>query len=147
MAADYTPAIGFGGKLELDTAYPSTPSLVEVGHVRDFGYQINVGEEDVTHQQSSGAAQPFWAEWIPGKVDCTITFDVNYDPGDENHDDTLNDEIGIVRSWTYTFKDGSTLSFPGFYTGIGVSVPNETRNAGDVSIRVTGPPTFVPHTP
>lgn len=137
----HTPAIGFGGKLEIDVAYPSTPSWVEIGHVVDFNTNIDVAEVDVTHQQSASAA-PWWAEFIPGKVSVELSFTCNFDPGVNEHEDTILDEISIMRQFKYTFKDGSVWTFVGFYRTSNLSMPNEDKLAGDVSVRVTGAPTF-----
>lgn len=142
----YQPRIGFGGKLEIDTAYPSTPNWVEVGEVIDFNCNIDIAEVDVTHQQSVTVA-PFYKEWIPGAVSVELSFTVIWDPGATEHENCVLDHLGVTRQFRYTFNDdkgtGDTVwTFAGFYRGPSVSVPNEDKLTSDITIRVTGSPTF-----
>lgn len=140
----FTPAIGFGGKLEIDPDWPTTPDVgyVDVGHVKDFGMNIDVADVDVSHQQSNAGAAPFYGDAKPGKVSLEVTFNCNLDPGATEHEATLLAHIGIIRRWQYTFKDGSVWRFNGFYKTINAAVPAEDRLSGDVTIRITGAPTF-----
>lgn len=137
----YAPAIGFGGKLEIDTDYPATPAWAEIGHVKDFATAIDVTEADVTHQQSATVA-PWWAEYIPGKVSIELSFNCNFDPGANEHENVIFDHLCLVRQFRYTFTDGSVWGFVGFYRGVNPSMPNEEALSADVTIRVTGAPTF-----
>lgn len=151
MVATYTPQIGHGGRLQIDTAHPAAPALVDVGMVVDFGTSIDVAEVDVSHQQSPEASNdtpttphgPFWAEFIPGKITVEVTFTMVADVGQDEHENVILDHVGVIREWQYKFRDESLWTFIGFYKGIGFSVPNEAEGTGDVTIRVTGKPTFV----
>lgn len=137
-----TPAIGFGGKLEIDTAYPAAASWTEIGHIKDFAVAIDVGEAEVTHQQSRTSA-PWWAEYIPGKVSIELSFSCNFDPGADEHENVLLDHLCLIRQYRYTFRDTSVWTFAGFYRSMTPNMPNEEALNADVTIRVTGAPSFV----
>ena len=142
----FEAAIGFGGKLEIDTAYPGTPAYTDVGQVVDFGLSPDVAEVDVTHQQSATSA-PYWAEFIPGKVSVEANFNCIFDPGAAQHQATILDFLGQEKTWRYTFPDdkgtgNSEWTFGGFYRTPNISIPNEDKRSADVTIRVTGAPTF-----
>lgn len=156
MAANFQPAIGFGGQLLIQTDYPADlpGTFTDVGHVIDFGCNIDVAEVDITHQQSATAA-PYYAEYIPGKVSLELTFNCNFDPGDEEHGGdsegtdagTILGYLGQLTRFKYVFDDHasapSTWTFVGFYRTPNINVPNEAQHTADVTIRVTGAPTFV----
>lgn len=132
----YVPAIGFGGKLD-----DVTSGTVNIGHVIDFNFNIDIAEVDVTHQQSDTSA-PFYKEFIPGAVSVEATFTCNWDPGATEHEACVLDNLGAERDFQYTFKDGTTWAFSGFYRSPSIAVPNEDKLTADVGIRITGTPTF-----
>lgn len=142
----FTAAIGFGGKLEIDGAYPSTPNWVEVAAIQEFGINVDVGEADTTHKQSQASA-PWWADFLPGKVSVEATFRCLFDAAAAQHGSSILGHIGVVRQYRYTFTDGSVWSFVGFYKTPAVTVPMEEANAADVTLRVKGAPTFTGYTP
>lgn len=145
--------IGFGGTLEIDTAYnpvdTQTPVWVVIGQIIDFAENKNVAEIDVTHRQSS-AAPPWMSEWKPGKVDVDVTFNVVFDPGSTEHKAVLQDHVGIVRQFRYTFADEdltlttpSVWTFEGFYKTMSTGMPMEDKHTSDVTIRVSGVISYV----
>ena len=147
----FEAAIGFGGKLE----YYTGATWADVGRVVDIRLNVDVAEADASHQQGPqqyNAGPPVvprvpFMEAIPGKASCEVTFNCIFDPGAAQHQATILDFLGQEKTWRYTFPDdkgtgNSEWTFGGFYRTPNISIPNEDKRSADVTIRVTGAPTF-----
>lgn len=147
MATDYEPRIGFGGILKVD--YGS--GLTEIGHVVDVGMNIDIGEAETSHQQgpTQHATTPkAFMEAIPSKAGVELTFNVRFDPGVTEHEDVILDHLAEILEFVYEFDDdkgigtNSKWTFDGFYRSVNPTAPLEDANTADITIRVTGAPTF-----
>jgi hypothetical protein len=134
--ADWGGKIGAGGKLEVNTG-----TFIDVGLVRDFTFNLTVGEEDVTHQQSS-LTPPYAKRYIPGSVNAEVTFSILFDPLAAGHKATVLDLLGLDKPFKYTFADGSVWTFTAFYRSPSFEIPSKSPLTGDLTLRIKGAPTF-----
>jgi hypothetical protein len=143
----FAASIGFGGKLEVETGVLGSDTWKEVGQIVDAGLNVNAGEVDVSHQQSPNEdlgdpGTRYWDEYISGAIDLEFPFTAVFDPGGEEHEDSVLDFIGVVRNFRYEFGQGQKWTFAGFYRSHTFGMPNENRLELDCTIRVTGTPVF-----
>lgn len=129
---------GYGSFIQYSTDGGSTYStaLTEVTDIKgpgEKGKSINA-----THLLSPNG----YEEFIPGLVDGgEVKLDLTFVKA------TYNAVRALVRTtplWKITFSQGSTIVFSGFLTEIDNQIPKEDRIKADVTLKVTGKPTFTP---
>ncbi len=86
-----------------------------------------------------------WREFIPGRLDAgEITFTVNYDGASGGTANDLNTKLTAVASTILvTFPDTSSFSCSGFVTGLGHAIPFDDKITQDITIKLTGVPTYL----
>lgn len=130
-----TANIGYGSTLK----YGSTA----VAQVVDItGPAIKVDAVDVSNQGSPqvGSNKSAWREKIPGLSDPgSITFNLVYIKAAVT---ALFGLIAATQTWNLTFPDGAIWSCSGFITELKDGTPLDDRMTVDVTIELTGTPTF-----
>ena len=139
----------FGSVLQWDPAGGTAWSAV--GQVKDAsGPSISRGTVDVSTQDSTSG----YREFLPGLADGgDVSFALGWDPTDADHQqgagtgligNFVNDGCTMAAwKWTVNTCSGTYYwTFDGFLTGFSPSVPMEGELTADVSVKVSGVPTF-----
>ena len=145
MAYTFTPQIGYGGKLEVDTAYPAG-TYKQVDGLDDFDISFDTSEIETTSRQGTTTAIRNNASYLPGitraEAHATFVGDPDATAAGNGHGVTIYPYIGIITKWRYTFADLSTWVFTGFMTRPVFNSPRDDKFTVDVSFRITGVDTF-----
>jgi hypothetical protein len=151
MAYAFTPQIGYGGKLEVDTAYdPITPpaaTWIQLDGLDDFDISFETNEIETTSRQGTTAAIRNNASYLPGitrlEAHASFVFDPDKTPiaaSVGGHGITVYPYIGKLGHWKYTFADTSTWEFTGFMSRPSFNSPREDKATMDVTWRLTKAP-------
>jgi predicted secreted protein len=130
----------FGAALAMSDM-ASSPTFTDAANVQDIsGPGMSIAEINVTAHDSTDG----FKEYIGGVGDGgTITFDLNWDPGEASHAAML--AVFYAKSvvdWTITLSDGSIVDFSGLISGWEPSNPVEGKITASVTIRTSGKPAF-----
>lgn len=139
---------GFGTLLQMgDGAVPEV--FTTVAEVQDIdGPDSETGTHDVTHQTSPQAIR----EFIAGLTDPGgVTFPVNFLPDNATHDSSTG-LIAAQRARTLKnfrlvwnqFTPGERCAFKALVTRVAPKSPVDGPLTADVSLKVSGLPTFEP---
>jgi predicted secreted protein len=114
-------------------------TVAEVRSITGPGYTGDTVE--VTNHSSVGAFREHIASLLDGG---NLTFDMNFIPAEPTQDQTngLMSKY-LTRSRTnfrLLMRDGSSLDFQGFVTGMGLTFPVDNVQTASVTIKVTGAP-------
>lgn len=97
---------------------------------------IQISAIETTHLASSNA----FKEFLPGLGDGgELSFTINYIKAQMT---SLYALARTVSAFTLTLSDGSTLTGSGFFTSLGLAAPEDDRITQDVTVKITGKPTF-----
>lgn len=113
-------------------------SYTALGEVLSISTNPSVGTTRVTHLTSDNAAHEYIAALFDGGE---LTLTTNFLKADYN---TLYNTIGarVRYYWKVTTPDGSTFVAYGFWTNIPLTVPDDDRITVNLTIKVSGKPTF-----
>ena len=139
----------FGSVLQWDPAGGTAWSAA--GQVKDIsGPSISRGTIDVTdHDSSSG-----YREFLGGLADGgDLSFTLGWDPSDADHQQgagtgligDVEQETCTLPTWKLTVNTCSGTyywTFDGFVTAFSPSTPVEGELTADVTVKITGKPTF-----
>ena len=133
-----------GTELQMsDSAFQNHTPIAEILTIT--GPTMNRDQLDVTNQGSTGG----FREFINGLINLgSLSFSINYIPTAATHDAAtgLLDvfESGEVREFNLVFPDGgnTTWVLRGIVNGFEVSVPVDAQLTADITIVLTGVPTF-----
>lgn len=126
--------------------YGTDPSFTYVGQVKSIGIPGQSREIlDSTTMDSTNK----WREKAPGLLDAgEITLTVEYDGAASGVASILQTKLAAdPEKWTVTFPDTSTFECSAFVSAIGIpSVEVGGEITQDVTMTLTGEPTFTPQT-
>ena len=121
---------------------------VTTGYV---GYITNISTNETLETIDTTSMESDYREFIASWHDAgEITLTCNYDGsalgvGDALHKAYLGTAYAAdvdCETWTVTLPDGSTLSCDGMITNLSTAVPFDDKITQDVTIKLTGEPTF-----
>lgn len=123
----YGTTLGYGS---------SSTSFTSLAEAIDMGLDPSVGSTKVTNLSSPNAAH----EYLPGLFEGgEAPFTINYD---KTTYAALYAFARVTKWWKITLPDGGNAIFQGHITKFPVKVPDDDRVTDDMSIKVTGKPTF-----
>jgi len=110
-----------------------------IGDVTNITITETMETIDVTSMDSD--YREFIASW---KDAGEITFTCNYDGSASGVADALHTAYATAtaEAWTVTFPDSSTFACSGLITSLGTAIPFDDKVTQDVTIKLTGEPTF-----
>jgi len=135
----------FATKLQLGNA--ATPEVFSnVAEITDMsGPSLARDSIETTNHQSTSRYRQF----MPGLRDGgEVTFSVNFDPSLGTHDELTgliaqyNDDVTHNYRIVYPQSDVEGWSLTGFITKFEVKNPIDDKISGDITIKVTGKPTW-----
>jgi hypothetical protein len=145
MAYAFTPQIGYGGTIEVNTDYPAA-TYKFIDGLDDFDISFETSEIETTSRQNTTAGARNNASYLPGitraEAHATFVGDPDASAAGQGHGTTIYPHLGITRRWRYTFADASTWIFIGFMSRVNFNSPREDKFAIDVTFRITGADTF-----
>lgn len=135
-----------GTRLQVSDGTTPTPTFTTIFEALSIsGPGMTADVIDVTSHSSTGG----FREFIGGLKDGgEITFDVNLDPTNATHNDTVGLRRllldGTVRAYQmhYTDTAASTDTFNGVVVGFEVSAPVDAQLMASMTIKITGPVTL-----
>jgi len=123
---------------------------VPIGQVMDItGPQLSTDTDEITNHSSPDNTEEFIATI---KRTGEVTFPLVFNPEATAHaalftaweDRTLDDYIMTYPDETGTASAGASWDFTAYCTGFSMSAPVDGHLAADITLRVTGSPTFNP---
>jgi hypothetical protein len=154
MAAGvFTGQTGDGADLRVCTTLTETSvaNFSTVGALSNISRSFSVGEVDVTHLLTD-TTNYYWSDFVPGRVSAEISADINHDAGTDEHKAQIYGKLGAMQRFCIVWNDALTTSetassfiSSGFYTGFTDSSPSGDKQAGSLTIRLTGVPVYVGH--
>lgn len=132
-----------GTKIEIDTGTTGSPLLVAVTNVSDVsGFDGKAAQIDVTNLSSTAKERVLGLQdW--GSV--TLAIDINLK--DASHAALLAaKKSGLVKSFTVTLSDTSTIKFSAFVSTFPISAKVDAVYKGNVVLDITGDITVTPGT-
>ena len=131
----------FGASLERSDM-ESVPTFTEVANVTSIsGPSISRNVYDVTAHDSVDA----YMEFIGGLKDGgELSFDLNWDPGDQTHEGLFSDLDDLVpRDYKLVLpNDIAEFAFEAILTAFEVGLPVDDKLTAAVTYKITGAPTL-----
>jgi len=101
---------------------------------------------DVTHMASTGKYREFEAGLIDaGEVTLTTNAPIDFASDTTNYYSDLKTEIektSSTSSWVLTFPNSANISFSGWVTSFSINDPVGDKITTEVTIKISGKPTF-----
>lgn len=134
-----TPAVAVTTTQAGVAAAETFTTIAEVRSITGPGYTGDTVE--VTNHSSTGAFREHIASLLDGG---NLTFDMNFVPREPTQDQTSGLMAAYLtrarKSFKLLMRDGSTLDFLGFCTGMSLTFPIDNVQTASVTIKVTGAP-------
>lgn len=134
---------GYGTLLKMGDGVTPTEGFTTIAEVKDIsGPGLSSETIDVTNQSSPGAVREFIASLLDAGE---VTFSVNFIGGA-----TQDHSTGLIKKWLDRARTNFKLDWPNGYgcdisalvTGFEPSAPVEDALTADVTLKVSGLPTF-----
>lgn len=110
-----------------------------------IGYITNISINETMETIDITSMDDDYREFIASWKDAgEITFTCNYDGSASGVADKLHTAYATATAevWTVTFPDASTFACSGLITSLGTAIPFDDKITQDVTIKLTGEPTF-----
>lgn len=131
----------FGASLERSDM-ASSPTFTEIANVTSIsGPSISRNTYDVTAHDSANS----YMEFIGGLKDGgELSFDLNWDPADQTHEDLFSDLDDLVpRDYKLVLpNDIAEFAFEAILTSFEVGLPVDDKLTAAVTYKITGAPTL-----
>lgn len=138
-----TPIPGSGVVLKRGDGATPTEAFTKIAMVKGVrGPSISGSTADITSFDSPNGFREFIGTLRDGG---TLSFSINYDPGDTTHVALMQDLIdGVTRNFKMEFNDAATsiLDISGIVTGFEISAELEQVVQASCTVKITAEPTW-----